>query len=62
MAVASSVVVKEQTMRRREGRGENELRTATEVISVRISSRADGWKTSRSLRSVIRRVFDGGVG
>jgi hypothetical protein len=49
-------------MRRMEGRGEKELRGATEVIWLRISSRAGGWKTSRSWRSVIRRVLEGGVG
>jgi hypothetical protein len=62
MVVASSIVVKEHTMRRREGSGENEFNGTTVVIAVRISSRDLGWKRRRSWRSVIRRVFDGGVG
>lgn len=62
MVVASEIVGKEQTMRRSEGRGENEFRGATEAIWVRISSSDCGWKRRRSWRSVIRRVFDGGVG
>jgi hypothetical protein len=45
-----------------EGRGEKEFKGAMEVIWARISSKAGGWKTWRSLRSVMRRVFDGGVG
>jgi hypothetical protein len=45
-----------------EGRGEKEFRGAMEVIWERISSRAGGWKTWRSWRSVIRRVLDGGDG
>lgn len=49
-------------MRRIEGSGEKEFRGATVVIWLRISSRAGGWKTSRSWRSVIRRVLEGGVG
>ena len=49
-------------MRRIEGSGEKELRGATAVIWLRISSRAGGWKTRRSWRSVIRRVLEGGVG
>lgn len=32
------------------------------MICVRISAREDGWKRYRSCRSVMRRVFDGGVG
>lgn len=62
MAIASSSVWKEQTMRRRDGSGEKELRRATEVIWLRIASRDAGWKRMRSFRSVMRRVFEGGDG
>lgn len=49
-------------MRRIEGSGEKEFKGATDVICLRISSKAAGWKTCRSWRSVIRRVLEGGVG
>ena len=49
-------------MRRRDGSGEKELRRATEVIWLRIASRDAGWKRMRSLRSVMRRVLEGGDG
>lgn len=49
-------------MRRRDGSGEKEFRGATEVIWLRIASREEGWKRMRSFRSVMRRVFEGGVG
>lgn len=49
-------------MRRKEGSGEKEFRRATTVIWLRIASRDDGWKRIRSFRSVIKRVFEGGVG
>lgn len=49
-------------MRRSEGSGEKEFRGATEVIWARMESRDDGWKRWRSCRSVISRVFVGGVG
>lgn len=49
-------------MRRRDGSGEKEFRGATEVICLRIASREEGWKRTRSFKSVIRRVFEGGDG
>lgn len=54
--------VKEQTIRRSEGRGEKELRGVMAFIPERISARDAGWKSLRSLRLVIRRVFVGGEG
>jgi hypothetical protein len=45
-----------------DGRGEKEFRGATAVIRARISSREGGWNRIRSCRSVIRSVFEGGVG
>jgi len=62
MVVASAVLWKEQTIRRMEGSGEKEFRGALADIWERISSSAGGWKMWRSWRSVIKRVFDGGVG
>jgi len=49
-------------MRRNEGSGEKEFRRATTVIWARIASSDDGWNKTRSLSSVIKRVFEGGVG
>lgn len=49
-------------MRRREGSGEKEFRAANTRIWLRMVSRDVGWKRTRSFRSVIKRVFDGGVG
>ena len=62
MWIASASLWKEQTIRRKDGRGENEFRGAIEEISERIVARVDGWKRERSWRSVIRSVLDGGVG
>lgn len=60
--MASSTVRNEQTMRRKDGRGENEFSGAVAVMWALIESRELGWKSERSFRSVIRRVFDGGDG
>lgn len=60
--MASSTVVKEQTMRRKDGSGEKELRGAVADIWALRVSMAGGWKRSRSWRSVISRVFDGAEG
>lgn len=60
--MASASEWKEQTMRRKDGSGEKEFKRAITVICARIASREDGWKRKRSLRSVIKRVFEGGVG
>jgi len=60
--VASVAEWKEQTIRRRDGSGEKELKGATAVILLRISSNEDGWKRMRLFRSVIRSVFVGGDG
>lgn len=60
--MASSVERKEQTIRRREGRGEKEFSGATAVIWARIEASDVGWKRKRSCRSVIRSVFEGGEG
>lgn len=60
--MASSTVRNEQTMRRKDGRGENEFSGAVAVMWALMESRELGWKSERSLRSVIRRVFDGGDG
>ena len=49
-------------MRRRDGSGENEFRATRAVIWLRISSREVGWNRTRSFRSVIRSVFEGGDG
>ena len=49
-------------MRRREGSGEKELRAARTRIWLRIDSSELGWKRTRSLRSVIKSVLEGGVG
>lgn len=49
-------------MRRREGRGENEFRAARVRIWLRMDSSELGWKRTRSFRSVIKRVLEGGVG
>lgn len=50
-------------MRRREGRGENELRGAMEeMVCSRTAGREFGWKMVRSWRSVIRRVLVAGAG
>lgn len=54
--------VKEQTMRRREGSGENEFSGVMRDIWAFMASREEGWKRDRSRRSVIRRVFEGGEG
>lgn len=62
MAIASASEWKEQTMRRRDGSGEKELRGTMDVIWLRIASREEGWKRIRSLRPVISSVLDGGVG
>lgn len=59
---ASSVEWKEQTIRRSEGRGEKELSGAMSFILERMVARDEGWKMCKSLRSVIKRVFDGGDG
>lgn len=60
--MASASEWNEQTMRRKEGSGEKEFNRAITVIWARIASREDGWKRTRSFRSVIKRVFDGGEG
>lgn len=60
--MASSTEWNEQTIRRREGSGEKEFRGATDSISLRMVASEAGWKRTISWRSVIRRVFDGGLG
>lgn len=49
-------------MRRRDGSGEKEFRAARTRIWLRIASRDLGWNRTRSFRSVINSVFEGGVG
>lgn len=60
--IASSTEVNEQTMRRKDGSGEKELRAAVSVIWDLSVSIAGGWNKVRSSRSVTRRVFVGGDG